>query len=245
MREAEKSVNKSREDYEELSNLVAHQKKESTKKEKAINKMKAKKEELENSVLNMENLYVELQTKLKSSETKVLELEANIFSTNSSTESQSDCPHQAWFLRQPSSTPPPPPGQKIFHVAPPSNIRLLPRTVPSYQAFRSLQSSHECEECEKGALYNNYHEMVHYPDPGPWEGTSGSPVATCPNNKNANLKVLMNSLEEKRKFSEETFAASSAKRNSWPKKISAFTWKGFTLRELRCILWLIDLCSNF
>jgi hypothetical protein len=199
IRGAEKSVNKSREDHEELSNLVAHQKKESTKKEKAFNKMKAKKEELENLVMNMENLNVELQTKVKSSETKVLELEANFFSTNISTESQSDCPHQACFLRQPSNPPPPPPGQKIFHVAPPSNIRLLPRTVPSYQAFRSLQSGHECEECEKGALYNNYYEMVHYPDPGPCGGTSGSPVVTCPNNPSASLKVLMNNLDERKK----------------------------------------------
>ena len=41
------------------------------------------------------------------------------------------CPHLACFLRQPSY-PSPSPRQKILHNPPPSNIRLLPRTVHSY-----------------------------------------------------------------------------------------------------------------
>ena len=102
------------------------------------------------------------------------------------------------FLRQPSY-PSPSPGQTILHIPPPSNIRLLPRTVHSYQVFRSLQTTHECEECDKGALFNNYYEMVHYPDPGPCGGTSGSPVVTCPNHPNSSSILLSDTREGRSK----------------------------------------------
>jgi hypothetical protein len=128
---------------------------------------------------------------VKYCESKLFELEAKVTerslktinsctkSTNtnsilcSSTASQSElrckdagCSHLACFIRQPTN-PSPSPGTKSFYIPPPSNIRLLPRSVQSYQAYRSLQTSHECEECEKGALYENYYEMVEYPEPGP------------------------------------------------------------------------------
>ena len=91
---------------------------------------------------------------------------------------------------------PPPPFAPItsfeFYtpVLPPPNIRLLPNEVQSYQIFCSLRNDHKCEECAAGALYHNYHEMVHYPDPGPCGGTSGSPVMSCPNNPNASICIL-------------------------------------------------------
>ena len=130
------------------------------KKENAIQKIKTKKEDLVKLVSDMENLNSEHLTKMKSSESKLLELEAtldkqsqaNSLSTKThsseSTSSQPEdtgCPDQTCFLRQPSYQSPSP-GQKILNIPPPSNIRLLPRTVHSFEVFRSLQTSHECEE---------------------------------------------------------------------------------------------------
>ena len=73
---------------------------------------------------------------------------------------------------------------------PPSTIRLLPQHVSSVQDFYKLSNNHKCEECEDGALFNNYYEMVQYPDPGPCGGTSGRPVVTCPNNPNSRVTIL-------------------------------------------------------
>ena len=39
--------------------------------------------------------------------------------------------------------------------------------------------------------------MVHYPDPGPCGGTSGSPVVTCPNNPNGTSIILMDATEDR------------------------------------------------
>ena len=73
---------------------------------------------------------------------------------------------------------------------PPSHIRLLPLEVSSLQDFRELaKTNHECEECEEGALFNNFQEIVYYPDPGLCGGTSGSPVKSCPNNQNSRIVV--------------------------------------------------------
>jgi hypothetical protein len=191
-----------------VSNLVAQLQKESAKKEKTINKMKTKKEDLEESVLVRKNQNSELLTKLKSCESKLSKLETTIaeqskpiiLSTNSSEPTETEetgCPHLACFVRQPSS-PLPSPGRNIFHIPPPSNILILPRSVESYQVFRSLQRIHECEECEKGSLFNNYYEIVHYPDPGPCGGTSGSPVVTCPINPNS--VIFVDTREDRKKL---------------------------------------------
>ena len=109
----------------------------------------------------------------------------------------SGCLHYGCCLRQPIS--PPKTQLKPNYVPPPPNIRLLPRIVSSYEAFRRLQTSHRCEECEDGSLFYNYHEMVQYPAPGPGGGTYGSPVPCCPNSPSAaDIEIL--STEEKRKY---------------------------------------------
>ena len=78
----------------------------------------------------------------------------------------------------------------------PSSIRLLPYSVDSYQDFRDLHRSRECEECAEGSLFYNYYEIVHYPNPGPCDGTSGSQVRSCPYHPNSEISLK---LEERRK----------------------------------------------
>ena len=74
---------------------------------------------------------------------------------------------------------------------PPPNIRLLPREAETFQIFNQLSScNHECEECSEGDLFHDFHEMLHYPDPGPCGGTSGSPVKSCPNNPFSQIEVF-------------------------------------------------------
>ena len=99
-----------------------------------------------------------------------------------------DCTHSGCFLRQPK-TPAHFPHSKPLYLAPPPNIRLLPRNVYTYQDFRNLHISHECEECTDDSLFYNYHEIVSYPDPGPCGGTSGSQVKTCPNHPNSKITI--------------------------------------------------------
>jgi hypothetical protein len=40
---------------------------------------------------------------------------------------------------------------------------------------------------------------VHYPDPGPYRGTSGSPVVTCPNNPKSNSVIFVDTREDRKK----------------------------------------------
>ena len=79
----------------------------------------------------------------------------------------------------------------FFEPRTPPNVRLLPESVSSVHAFHSLKNDHHCEDCEPGALFHTYYEMVHYPDPGPQGGTSGSQVKTYPNNQNATVIRLL------------------------------------------------------
>ena len=107
------------------------------------------------------------------------------------------CTHSSGcFIRQPK-TPPYFPSPKCSYNPPPSNIRLLPFSVSTYQDFRNLHSSHECEECTVGSLFHNYHEIVQYPDPGPCGGTSGSRVKSCSNNQNSKITIMNIRCEEK------------------------------------------------
>ena len=100
------------------------------------------------------------------------------------------------YLRDPQ---PPPPflplnwveHSEYYEPRPPPNIRLLPNEVENVEIFHSLSTKHQCEECDSGSMFENHHELVYYPDPGPCGGTSGSQIKTCPNNPNAtNIKVL-------------------------------------------------------
>ena len=112
------------------------------------------------------------------------------------------------ILRDPNPPPPfaPLTSNEFYNPPiPPPNICLLPDEVQSYQIFLSLKNDHSCEECTAGALYNNYHEMVHYPDPGPCGGTSGSPVMSCPNNPNTSIRILANKDPASSKFKKRTF----------------------------------------
>ena len=97
------------------------------------------------------------------------------------------------------------PSSKHSYICPPANIRLLPLSVSTYQAFRSLHLSHACEECSEGSLIFNYHGIVQYPDPGPCGGTSGSQVRSCPNHPNAKISILPNRNQEKSRTRKKTF----------------------------------------
>ena len=46
-------------------------------------------------------------------------------------------------------------------------------------------------------FFYNYHEVVHYPDPGPCGGTSGSQVRLCPNNSHAKISISISKTAEK------------------------------------------------
>ena len=96
--------------------------------------------------------------------------------------------------------PPNPPDPETqpphYFVRPPTNIRLLPREVFSYEEFLSLRVRHNCEECDEGSLFENYSEIVEYPDPGPCGGTSGCPVSTCPNSPNSCITLVNKSAQK-------------------------------------------------
>ena len=95
------------------------------------------------------------------------------------------CTHSPQCHLRPPNPPDPNTQQPQYYVQPPTNIRLLPREVFSYEEFLSLRVRHSCEECDEGSLFENYSEVVEYPEPGPCGGTSGSPVTTCPNSPNS------------------------------------------------------------
>jgi hypothetical protein len=122
--------------------------------------------------------------------------------------SHSDCNHKPQCItREPN---PPPPFAPItaheFYSPPdpPPFIKLLPSEVETFQDFKNLNSSHKCEECEQGGLYSNFHQMVHYPDPGPCGGTSGQPVKSCPNHPNAEIRIV--AVKEAKKFKKKKFS---------------------------------------
>ena len=106
------------------------------------------------------------------------------------------CTHSGCFLRQPYFPQTPPPSKYLY---PPSSIRLLTASVNNYKDFQTLHSKHHCEECSEGALFHNYHEIVHYPNPGPNGGTMGSQFRSCPNNQNARITIVNTSRNEKRR----------------------------------------------
>ena len=148
----------------------------------------------------------ETETIVSSTAIKVSETTPQIFSSSTMTITSPTspmCNHlPQCALRDPDPPPPfaPITAQEFYSASiPPSTVRLLPPRVSSYDDFRNLNSSHKCEECDEGALFNNYFEMVEYPDPGPCGGTSGSPVATCPNNPNSKVTILPIRQESRRK----------------------------------------------
>ena len=196
-----------------MSNQVLELQKALIEKEKALTKISVKKENLERDAQKLRQENEDLLSKVIHCESKLSELESEVNEllpsrlTSTSTSSSAsqcdlgdiarndDCPHLACFVRQPSN--PPVKDSKSVYVSPPANIRLLPTDVSSYQDYRSLQISHECEECAEGALFQNYYEMVHYPNSGPGGGTYGSPVTTCPNNPNASISIQKTDVKRK------------------------------------------------
>jgi hypothetical protein len=105
-----------------------------------------------------------------------------------------DCNHTPQCILRDSNPPPPfaPITAHEFYSPPdpPSFIKLLPSEVQTYQEFKNLNSSHKCEECVEGGLFSNFHQMVHYPEPGPGGGTSGQQVKSCPNHPNAKIRII-------------------------------------------------------
>ena len=208
----------------EIEAKVIYQKQlklELSKKENTIKNMIDKNERLENKVEHKEFENKELTIALKQHEFKISELNIKLrpsstttTSSNTtqlifcSTASQSEpihpapkieipaCSHFGCYTRQPHN----PPSSSNTYQRPPSNIRLLPKSVSSYEVYSSLQVNHECEECEEGALFCNYYEMVEYPATGPSGGTYGSPVTVCPNHPHASINLLDNSTEERKKI---------------------------------------------
>lgn len=168
-----------------------------------------------------QNLSHKLSTNLNKSPNISLDLTASptshttfdtMFPNNNSMDTNiniTNCCHvPQCILRHPN--PPPPFGPITSYefycpITPPPNIRLLPYEVPSFKMFQSLRTDHQCEDCAIGALYHNYHEMVHYPDPGPCRGTSGSQVMSCPNNPNTSITIIENKKLEKKKYKKRSF----------------------------------------
>ena len=201
---------------EELKNEI-------NKKEKLVTNIIAKNEKLQTKNENLEFEKEELARKVKHHKSTISELETKAVepstkstkTTNtklirfSSTASQSEhtqpaakstfCSHFGCHFRQPHN-PPKSTNSKNTYISPPTNIRILPSSVESFEVFSSLQVIHQCEECENGALYCNYYEMVQYPATGPSGGTYGSPVTVCPNHPHAKITILNNRAEDKRKL---------------------------------------------
>ena len=181
----------------------------SEKLEKTVDKLEIEKNELSIKLSEIEKIKVAPPTKTSKSTNTVcfkVTSTASQSEINSPDANTSFCLHSGCFIRHPHNPPPPSCHQKNSYTPPPSNIRLLPRSVESCKAYRSLQIIHECEECEEGALFNNYYEMVEYPATGPSGGTSGSPVTICPNNPQAYITLLTKSTENKRIYRKRNIA---------------------------------------
>ena len=139
-------------------------KRELANREKGIAKLDVEKENLKRRAQKLQEENLELLSKVNYCESKISEVEfkvkeppvTNSKSTNtdldfkSSTGSQCEsdgptdgnCPHVACYLRQPTN--PQPTGLRPGYVHPSSNIRLVSRSVHSFQSYRALQIIHEC-----------------------------------------------------------------------------------------------------
>ena len=154
---------------------------------------KSKLDVLENKVKTLESKIKDLTATAKTEMEAKDEEIATLTNKIKPEASLNKCDHYGCFLRQPNPPASHFPSKKSTYIYPPDNIRLLPYSVPTYQDFRSLHADHECEDCSDGSLFSNYHEIVHYPDPGPCGGTSGSQVKSCPNHPNAEISIKTSS----------------------------------------------------